>query len=68
MNSVLVNRSYTYERMAHLSATEKTTGIEAVNADAKFNADAPAYNMAGQRVDASFKGLVIKGGKKVVIK
>ena len=68
VNSVLVNRSYTYERMAHLSATEKTTGIEAVNADAKFNADAPAYNMAGQRVDASFKGLVIKGGKKVVIK
>lgn len=68
VNSELVNRSYTYERMAHLSAKEKTTGIEAVNADAKFNADAPAYNMAGQRVDANFKGLVIKGGKKVVIK
>ena len=68
VNSVLVNRSYTYERMAHLSATENTTGIEAVNADAKFNSDAPAYNMAGQRVDANFKGLVIKGGKKVVIK
>ena len=36
-----------------------------VNASDK---DAAKFNIAGQRVDNGFKGLVIKGGKKVVIK
>ena len=31
-------------------------------------ADAPIYNLRGQRVDDSYKGLVIKNGKKMVIK
>ena len=30
--------------------------------------NAPAYNMAGQRVGAGYKGIVIKNGKKVVVK
>lgn len=30
--------------------------------------DAPAYNLAGQKVDASYKGIVIKGGKKYMNK
>ena len=30
--------------------------------------DTPVYNMSGQRVDKSYKGLVIKNGKKVVRK
>ena len=53
---------------AKLKEVSDPTGIETVKANALFNADAPVYNMAGQRVDANFKGLVIKGGKKVVIK
>ena len=30
--------------------------------------DAPAYNLAGQKADAAFKGIVIKNGKKVLNK
>jgi hypothetical protein len=44
------------------------TGIETVKADSKFNADAPAYNMAGQRVNNSFKGMIIKDGQKYMNK
>jgi hypothetical protein len=42
------------------------SGIQSVNTtDAK---NALVYNLAGQKVDASFKGIAIKNGKKVVIK
>lgn len=34
----------------------------------KQNENAAIYNMAGQRVDASYKGLVIKNGKKYIVK
>lgn len=40
-------------------------GIQNVNAAAQSNV---VYNLAGQKVDASFKGIAIKNGKKVVIK
>ena len=42
-------------------------GIADINADVN-DADAPAYNLAGQRVNANAKGLVIKNGKKYVNK
>ena len=42
------------------------TAIETVKAAAK--ADGVMYNLAGQKVGADFKGIVIKDGKKVVIK
>ena len=32
------------------------------------DAEAPAYNMAGQRVNNSFRGFVIQGGKKYLKK
>ena len=41
------------------------TAIKAVKAT---KADDAIYNLNGQRVNASYKGLVIKNGKKVVIK
>lgn len=34
----------------------------------KVAVDAPAYNLAGQKVNDSFKGIVVKNGKKVVVK
>jgi len=40
------------------------TGINNINAENVENA--PAYNMAGQRVSNSFKGIVIKNGKKFI--
>ena len=42
-----------------------TTGIQTVKADV---VNAPAYNLAGQKVSESYKGVVIKNGAKVVIK
>ena len=42
------------------------SGVGAVKAD--FNANAPAYNVGGQRVNQGYKGLVIKGGKKLIQK
>ena len=34
----------------------------------RIDSNAPAYNVAGQRVNNSFKGLVVKDGRKVVVK
>lgn len=47
------------------------TGINAISVDgaADIFADGkPVYNLAGQRVFKGYKGLVIKNGKKVVVK
>lgn len=43
------------------------TGISTVNADV-VEADAPVYNLAGQRVSKDTKGLLIKNGKKFINK
>ena len=43
-----------------------TSGVAVLKAD--VDANAPAYNVAGQKVEAGYKGLVIKGGKKFVNK
>lgn len=45
----------------------ETTGISSVENKAE-KADAPVYNLAGQAVGKDYKGLVIKNGKKFVIK
>ena len=45
-----------------ITVTE-ATGINSIEANAQ---DAPAYNLAGQKVNKGFKGLVIMNGKKVV--
>lgn len=43
------------------------TGIElAKESVSDGNANAPLYNLAGQRVSDSYRGIVIKGGKKFV--
>ncbi len=48
-------------------AAGTATGINAINA-ATIDANAPAYNLAGQKVDKSFKGIIIKNGKKMIQK
>lgn len=42
----------------------ETTGIGNVDVNANENIDAPMYNLAGQRVGKSYKGIVIVNGKK----
>lgn len=44
-----------------------TTGITSVKNEAAGN-NAPMYNLAGQSVDKGYKGIVIKNGKKIVLK
>ena len=43
-----------------------TDGI--ANVKAELDADAPIYNLAGQKVDKGFKGVVIQNGKKMIQK
>ena len=42
-----------------------TTGINNVETDTE-DANAPVYNLSGQRVNDSYKGIVIKNGKKYI--
>lgn len=48
---------YTYNVTGNLSSVEEL-GVDA--------SDAPVYNVLGQRVDASYKGIVIRAGKKFI--
>ena len=49
-----------------LICTNPDTGINDIMSDDA--SDAPAYNLMGVPVDASYRGIVIKNGKKVVVK
>lgn len=46
----------------------EATGISAITADGSIVVDdnAPMYNLAGQRVSKSYKGVVIQNGKKYI--
>lgn len=43
-----------------------TTGIGTVETATMLDSNAPMFNLAGQRVTSSYKGVVIQNGKKVV--
>ena len=45
-----------------------TTGIGTVKSDADGGTEAPVYNLQGQRVSGSYRGVVIKNGKKMIVK
>ena len=45
----------------------ETTGINNITTDATLE-NAPAFNLAGQKVGKAYKGVVIKAGKKFVVK
>lgn len=46
----------------------ETTGIANVDVNDNFDANAPMYNLAGQRVSKNYKGVVIVNGKKMLNK
>ena len=57
---------YNYAAAAEALKSDIATAIETVEAaPAKDNA---LYNVAGQKVNASYKGIVIKNGKKYLLK
>ena len=45
---------------------ESVTGIQNLTIDVDDNA--PMYNLKGERVDANYRGVVIKAGKKTIQK
>ena len=47
-----------------ISVNGQTSNVNAI--EAEKNANAPTFNLAGQRVNNSFKGIVIKNGKKYI--
>lgn len=60
MGIYMISVGYTFEELA------TTTGIETITTD--FINNGIRYNLAGQRVDENYKGVVIKNGKKYVVK
>ena len=44
------------------------SGVETIKTEKVWNADAPMYNLSGQKVDKSYKGIVIQNGRKFVNK
>lgn len=50
-----------------ISLNGKTTGITNITADEAAK-NAPVYNLAGQKVTKTYKGVVIKNGKKMIQK
>ena len=46
---------------------EETDGIKSVQGSG-FTVNGEAYNLSGQRVGKDYKGIVIKNGKKYIIK
>lgn len=45
-----------------------TSGISDITTDAAADPNAPVYNLAGQRVNNNAKGLLIKNGKKFIVR
>ena len=64
MGTTVVKKVEVYEVVGS-GARGGTTAIKAVKA--KDNDDA-IYNLAGQRIDASYKGIVIQNGKKRIVR
>ena len=48
-------------------ADKNAAGVNAVVTE-KFDANAPMYNLAGQRVSKAYKGVVIQNGHKFIVK
>ena len=65
----LVNYNGTYEVNSNnqiYSINGVTAGVQ--NITVEQNVNAPAFNLAGQRVNAAYKGIVVKNGKKFINK
>ena len=61
------NSNWNGPSFAIVKVASPTTAIKSINTQAK-KAQQPAYNLSGQRVNKSYKGLVIVNGKKMMRK
>ena len=69
LEGILVSAKLSNELVNELAPTSApiSTGINNISAD-DATLNAPAYNLAGQKVNNSYKGVVIKAGKKFIQK
>ena len=66
-NQEFKNGNYYGLSTVYGNVIDATTGISKITTTTN-TADAPMYNLAGQRVDSNYKGVVIQNGKKVMKK
>ena len=60
---------YNEQPEMYVTVDPTTAGATAIsNVNAEMNADAPVYNLAGQRVARAEKGIFIQNGKKIILK
>ena len=66
----LVNFNGKYEINSNnqIYSINGATSAGVKNITVEQNVDAPAYNLAGQRVNDAYKGIVVKNGKKYLNK
>lgn len=66
VTKIVVTKVYLTSKTVEELTTE--TNISSAVVASKVNANAPIYNLAGQKVNKSYKGVVIQNGKKFVQK
>lgn len=60
---------YNEQPEMYVTVDPTTAGATAIsNVNTELNADAPIYNLAGQRVARAEKGIFIQNGKKIILK
>lgn len=64
--ATVVKKVVVFEKDKDAFMAAKETGIEEVKAMNTKKVDGSIYNLAGQKVSPSYKGIVIRNGKKVV--
>lgn len=64
--AVYSNQYVKYLELLPVAVSDVSTGIGSVAADGEADADAPVYNLSGQRVSRDAKGIVIQSGKKTI--
>ena len=62
------NSSDSSLKIYSIEVDSNSTGIDGVDAEDDSSADAPVYNLNGQRVNNVGKGIYIKNGRKVLVK
>ena len=62
------NQSYIFLDNISVEEVTVTDGISAISSDKDGDGNAPVYNLAGQRVDRNYRGIVIIDGKKMLRK
>jgi hypothetical protein len=53
-------------RICIIEVRDGVTAIRDIDAAAAAPSAAPAYNLQGQQVDSSYKGIIIRNGKKIL--